>query len=288
MPRVKPGQQASDPWLKRLKPPAQYDMQKWIPLDPRRAQFETAAEAEARQTAMVKTLRAGPQCVHEGLADRMEGCDKGSRCALMIDPACARIWRRNYVWRAVEAIHTFQPDTPLTFVTLVSTAGQFEPGSLDSFSIKNHQDRLKTRLLRSELGDVLAIGAQDLSYNEDAAGNCPPYWQWHDHIIFFGCGGETIRERLERYYPITDTILKPIQVAVVDDLLGALSYTYKAGLFRRVSVIDRRGHRNTLPPKPIKGPQLRELALALSKMSFSDRLFLRGFRRRGAILVPEK
>lgn len=276
---------AHDPWLKSANPPPEFDIRRWTPIDPDGSRFETPKDVTERKAVRRRLLRNGDQ-VHWRIAKQIDACYDGEPCGHQFDPNCSRTWRINWVLRAAEAIQAHYADTPLTMATLAPAAGCIEPGELGTFSVGKHKNLLRTRLIRAGLGHVAAIGGLDVSYNEDAAKKWSPHWQFHDHLIFIGVDGDQIKARLLDYYPETEAILEPIYTEPVTDVLGALSYCYKSAFFRRVSIIDRRGHRNTLPYKGIKDPHLRELAAFLGTVNFSDRLFLRGFRRRGAILVP--
>ena len=281
----KRGTRASDPWLRPANPPPEFDIRRWTPVDPDASRFETPKNVKERKADRRRLLLNGDEG-HWRIAKLINGCYDEEPCGQQFDPECSRTWRVNYVWRSAEAIEKCYADTPLTMATLAPAAGRIAPGELGTFSVRKHKSLLRTHLIRAGLGHVPVIGGLDVSYNEDAAKKWGPHWQFHDHLIFIGADREQIKTSLDEYYPETKTILEPIDTEPVTDLLGALSYCYKSAFFRRVSIIDSRGCRNTLPYKSIKDPHLRELASFLGSVTFSNRLFLRGFRRRGAVLVP--
>lgn len=282
---AKRGTGAKHPWLQSAHPPPEFDIRRRVDATGKRP-FETEAKAEHRRKPWISALDNGGEG-HRGVLRQLRVCYDDEPCALPFDPVCAQTWGINYVWRSSEAIAGLDADLPRVMATLTPALGQVAPGNLATFSIERHRNLLKTHLLRAGLGHIFGIGGVDISFNQDAGQRFDDYWQFHDHIVFIGAEKDDIKAGLRRFYPKTETIPTPIKTKPVTDLLGALSYTYKAGFFRRVSIIDGRGHRNTLPGRmPILAPQLRELAEYLSILTFSDRLILRGFRRRGAGLVP--
>lgn len=294
-PQVSGRSRIVDPWLNLTNPLNTFDIRT-------RAAFDPPESLERRSSLLQQKLREGgvPPVT---LADKMRDCYEEEPCGFAGCPKCGRTWRINWCWRAAEAIDAAisgsvtvaQPirrdirgaQVPVTFVTLAHPIDQYAIGDLHRFSVKRFRDRLRTTVIRAGLGHVQILGAADFSNNLHIAGAWPEHWQVHFHGVVVGADRTRVKNALSPFYPKTETIPRGVKTSVVHDTLGVLSYSYKLAFFRRVSVIDSRGHRNTLKPQPIPGPQLRELMTTLGTMTFANRLFLRGFRRRGAVLVRE-
>jgi hypothetical protein len=274
-----------DQWLKKLRPPKHLDIRLWVP-PPGKKKFETSREVENRQADWAAILDDG-DILSQQLGALYRNCYDEEPCSLSFEPECIRQFRINYVWRVAEAIKEHFPDEPLFAVTTVSEPGQFAVGDLGSASFSDWKQETRQNLVRAGLGDFSVIGGGCISYNEYSGNLLPSYWQVHGHYIFIGGTKNGIHRRLRKVYRPTDNTPQAVSVVAVTDLLGAISYTYKSVFPRRVSYVDDHGHRNTRGGLPIDKPHLQELALFMATQKFSDRLFLRGFRRRGHILVPE-
>lgn len=278
-----------DAWLSPADPPPQFDMRLWKPTlrcERIRKKFETLLQGETRRDSLAGVLENG-DAGHHKLGRQLRHCWDDTRCGLPCCPLCLRQFRIHLVHRAARHLRKSFSKGTLRAVTLVAAWGRFAPGELHLLSERDLKQELLDTLRSAGLDPYAVIGGPDISFNEHSGGLWESHWQVHWHLLFadMDLSDEQFKGRLRPYFPMTDTIPRPMKVETVDDLLGAISYVYKSFFERRVSYIDSDGHKNTRSALPLKAGQQRELALALSNHTFTDRLFLRGFRRRGQRLV---
>ena len=67
--------------------------------------FETFAEATARRTVLIATLKKGDAAARS-VADQLRRCRKSRRCGLAVCPVCARSFRRWLVGALLTALAT--------------------------------------------------------------------------------------------------------------------------------------------------------------------------------------
>lgn len=249
--------------------------------------FETQKEARQRRKKDIKVLRGGDNSA-KNLARRLAKCRKGKRCCRSSCRVCNRRFRRWFVGAAGSAIEASRfSGKPLLAVSLVSDRLQFPPGQLEQCWFTAANDTLRRQLDRSGLGNIFAIGGIDISFNHDHEERYPAHWRIHHFQVVGGCTADQLRAALERYYPVTPDVPKPLHIQRVDDPIRALSYAYKAHFMRRENYRGRNGRYQTRE-YPLKNPQLRELLLCLDRHNPTNRLFLWNVGRNRCELVIER
>lgn len=271
-------------WVKTLRPPKDSDFRDWVSKDGRQ-KCESTREAEDRRDNAVPVLENGSDDA-VSLSVAYSLCCKEERCGIPMEPQCTRRVRINFVGQAAKALTEHCSDQPLFLVTLVHKIGKCPAGELKNISFDEIVEHTRQQFIDAGLGELLAIGGNDISYNEDSAKKWPPHWQIHIQCVVAGSSARTIRKKLRSVYPRSKTIRKPVVVKVVNDVMGALSYCAKGLFFRRVSYIDKYGDRNTRGKLPLKREQFRELALFMAGQRLGSRFFFKGFKRLGRFVVP--
>lgn len=271
-----------DPWMEWLMPLPEYDISNVGDY------WRADGEAYLHGKSLSAVLRIGYE-QHRKLAYLIDWCRRlPDHCGLSACPTCGLMWRSNYTSQAAEAIRRHYYDVPLTMSTLVRSADKFKTGDLHKFSILDHRNLLKAQLIEAGLADIPAIGAVDFLYKTHGTNEWSEHWQVQNRVIFVGADGDRIKTSLAPYYARTTTTRQPIKAKPAGTLLRAIYRTYPCSFFERVSFVDQSGHQRAFPRQSLSDWQLRELLQYLSTITFADRLLLHGFRREGAVLVPEE
>jgi hypothetical protein len=208
-------------------------------------------------------------------------CTKNHPCDSGACPWCMRSFRRWWVDAGITLLE--QSTGPLSAASLVHYSLSRCPGTLNTIDLGKTKRQLARQIDRTGLGDLVAIGGFDFSYNQPAA-PATPYWQPHAYLIFQGAEANLIKQALRPCYPATTNIPVPVRTRRVSDLMKALSYAMKAIFLRRNSYIDSRGRANT-KDFPLASEAERELLSYLDQLKPADRLFLKNVRRQGATLM---
>ena len=241
--------------------------------------FETPTITKERSENLIKILEKGePQ--HQDIAKKLQHCDEGGRCLLPICPRCLRQVRRWFVSEAMQCLH----GEDLLAVTLVPAEHAIPPGELEHFDLINFKETLSRQLSRAGLGDAIVIGGVDFSFCERSDGEFEPHWRPHFHLIVANTEADQIRSGLKRHYPSAESVSRPIKIQEVEGLMGAISYAMKPFFTRRVSYVDNNEkirHRKY----PLKNDQTREISEFMSRLTITDRMFLKNVRRRGNRLI---
>jgi hypothetical protein len=195
---------------------------------------------------------------------------------------------------ATTLAHEAKKETGHLGVTVsIIPAGLIAPlGGLSAIVPRQMREQIWKSLDRAIPG-YHAIGGFDVSFNELAGRSQPPgHYQIQLACAVLGYprdkkSREQLREALKAAFSLEPSAHIAVQVKVLRDLIEQLSYLLKRLFVRRVSIIDKRGRRNTLH-RPLKSHQAAEIAAWLSGFPQTDRLLLYGLRRKGDAIVPTK
>ena len=243
--------------------------------------FETKAEAEERSASLCQVLEKGNR-QQRRLAKRLARCRRGKRCCAVPCARCRRRWR---LWLVGEKLRLLKDREDLLFVTLIPPDLRLQQGGLEGFEPRRFTERVRRQMQRAGLGRIAVMGGVDISWEEDGNGEGEGVWQPHLHLIVAGCSAKEIREALDRHYPRTAEVSRPVDAKEVKDAVRQFSYCHKPFWTRRVSWTDEKGKRRRGLPLGLKPEQQREAALFGSKLRPSELLFLYGVRQRGVRLV---
>jgi hypothetical protein len=217
------------------------------------------------------------------LADRLEECGRKHRCFSGACPECGRLLQRAWVRESGPLIRSISGHGgELVALSLVLPNSVVAQGSLKSFDVRNMQRRLKSRLDDAEI-DV-AIGAIDLSFNEDEHGKYPGFWCPHAYVIAATADRHQLAARLNGFKPSPE-IPHPTKVIPFKNTADRRSYAMKMHFTRRIGYDDQRilndgkirYYRNTRPDR-LRAPGRLELVLFLDKIGFEDRAIFRSVR----------
>lgn len=255
--------------------------------------FESVHDARTRKAALVAHLRSAHS---SNLAARLATCDLPGRrrdyCLSAGCPVCLRAMRR-WFYSATKAVADrieLRQDSGHLVATVIPSNLQFAPGQLSKLNLLTLRSHVWRSLAKANISTPV-IGGVDVSFNEDARGIVAPHWQVHVAFAVLGAGSDAAaRKQLVKAigagFDLEPTAKEPLKVQQLKNPAEQLSYLLKALFLRRVSIIDKRGHRNTLPNPPgLKRPQLVELSEWLATHALTDRLILYRARRVGIKIV---
>jgi hypothetical protein len=261
------------PFYLRQTPRLKNDPAEWLP------GFESERQVAQRYEARGRLIFTGNSICEPNFY----WCEHGYPCDSAACPRCMREFRR---WLVDAGITLFeQSHGQLSAVSLVHYSWSRSPDNLNSFGLPKAKRQTGRHFDRAGVGNLVAIGGFDFSYNQPADGSAP-YWQPHAYVILQGIEPEALKQAISPFYPSTAAIPRPIRTRRVTDLMEALSYTTKAIFFRRASYKDANGRLNSRT-LPLLASAERELLTYLDQLYPVDRLFLKNVRRQGATLIPK-
>ena len=220
-----------------------------------------------------------------GAADRLEFCNKRSRCASGACPVCCRLFQRWLVreMRKVIRDHIAVSGESLWAISIVPAKGNPDPGKLKEFSIANLQRRLKAALDTCKID--LAIGGIDISFNEDREGRFNPFWSLHHYIIISADNIEQLNRELKKIFKKSNAVKIPIVASKFTNNAKRRSYALKINFKRRISYTEVKNEKHGKCRKcrnasydKLRAVERIELFLFLDKVGLANRLLLRGLK----------
>ena len=211
------------PFKPRICPPASEENDPFIHM----VGFETLEEVEERSERLIQVLMRGNR-QDKRLADRLSKCRADRPCLSPICPACCREFRR---WYADQLISLCSNLTNLWSVTLVPSSRRFEPGQLAEFDMTAFKEAASLQFSRLGYPDLVAVGGVDIDYCVHSDGAFEPHWQPHLHLLTAGIDGNTLKDALKRFYPRSDSVLRPIKVKPAFDITEIATYAVKPFFF---------------------------------------------------------
>jgi hypothetical protein len=258
----------SAPFWRRGLPKPQYDIALLRPAHlPKKQRFETKSDVrkESSRSELLLNDHSPAVSLRECRA-RDYTCDKPS-C-----PVCARRFRR---WWIGELIR-ISASTDLNILIATLLLASVPRDHLSDLEPKAHIHKLRKRLERSGLADVVAIGGLEVVYKARTRS-----WVLHVHLMLLGADPAAL-ETFEDTF--ADSKLScPTKVQPLIEPPEQLSYLLKFHTYHRPS--EQCG-----PMKPRAKPLNRREHLALAQWmhqrEFTDFMFLFNARRYGARIRP--
>ncbi len=217
------------------------------------------------------------------LADKLEGCKPHTRCKSAACPECSHA-ARQLVTQVARRFLKEQPssDTTIVCVSIVPADGASKPGNLAKDQHARDVRRWKEALGRA--GITWFVGGNDWSFNEHDEDRYPGHWSHHFYGITATTDLEKLKKALQRQFPKTDTIPRPVQVQVWDGKEKPITYMLKSEFRRRIGTDD--GERFDKPnagtrscratdKQPLRSTEKRDLLLHLDQIGLQGRLMLR-------------
>jgi len=202
--------------------------------------WEDEPGREHRRTQRLQTVRlllrykeADP--LYEEIAYRLLMCRRDHRCCSGACPECGRLLQRWFVRKSKRFISDYidKGDRDLVAITVIPVEALIPPGQLQSFSIENLQRRLKAAL--DKIGLDSAIGAVDISLNEDRDEKHPPHWCVHIYIVTSTDQEDHVKRKLRKIYKRHEQIPVPVKITSFQNCAWRRSYAFKIEFLRRVS-----------------------------------------------------
>lgn len=253
--------------------------------------FETDSFVSDCDKALVGHLtRTG----RHDLADDLHRMLQGKELAPEWSHTGYRELRRGFTDQAVSVARITRTETGhLGVVVSMVPAGMIaQVGELHTIAPKDLKKAVWKALHKGEATNgYKAIGGIDVSFNEKAGADREPgHYQVHANIAVLGYpsderASEVLRHTITNELELEPTAAVPVQIKPLRKPMEQLSYLMKRLFTRRVSIIDRRGRRNTLH-LPLKPAQAAETATWLSGFAQTDRMILKGLRQQGNKIVP--
>lgn len=233
--------------------------------DPRKMDgFESIRLASARKERMLQTL---PEIGAGTLHDRLDSCARGSRCHSAACPICCRIVRIRFC--GFVARHIARDSQNWSAVSLVSEQDQLPIGRLNRFHPGAMKERLRQQFVRSSLQNARVYGGIDFDLDMTSP------WRWCPHwYLLVRARPSECRHALERYYPKTRLVQRPMVAKVITpaEILAPATYMLKSTYKQRAASRDFRGNQTT-EHQPLGDAYLEELVPLLDKWGFISRIF---------------
>ena len=167
-------------------------------------------------------------------------------------------------------------------VSIVPADGASKPGKLSQDQHARNVRRWKAALGRA--GVTWFIGGSDWSFNEHDEDRYPGHWSHHLYGFAATTEPEELKKALQRQFPKTDVIPRPVKVQVWDGQKRPIRYMLKPEFWRRIGTDDAQrfdktnsGQRScrATDKQPLPSSRKRELLLHLDQIGLQGRLVMR-------------
>jgi len=245
-------------------------------------EFETFAAAKAASKKIRKALRGLSTAPARQLSKRLGKCRKGARCKLEACPKCRRRLRLNLVEDCLPILAEGQ----WCRASIVCEGFEYPYETTGTIPWRKIAERVRTRLNRLGIPDLMVIGGMDVSLN------CYPegkrIWQVHFYLLINQPKSKILRAKLLDKFkkgPATKNVeLKDItstpERCVTYMCKSEFSISIKYGDYLRNKPKKRS------KPQIKSGKKLANLALILGDDLVGSRLVLVGVRREHSRIKP--
>jgi hypothetical protein len=170
------------------------------------------------------------------LADKLEGCKPNTRCKSAACPECSHA-AAQLVTEVARRFLKEQPSSDtIVCVSTVPADGASKPGKLSQDQHARNVRRWKAALGRA--GVTWFIGGSDWSFNEHAEKRYQPHWSHHLYGFAATTDPEKLKKSLQRQFPKTDVIPRPVKVLAWDGKKQPIRYMLKPEFWRRIGTDD--------------------------------------------------
>jgi hypothetical protein len=216
------------------------------------------------------------------LADKLEGCKPQARCKSAACPECSYA-ARQLVTQVTRRFLKEQPSSDtIVCLSIVPADGASKPGNLTPDQHARNVRRWKEALGRA--GVTWFIGGSDWSFNEHDEDRYPGHWSHHLYGFAATTDLEELKKALQRQFPKTDVIPRPVKVQPWDGKKRPIRYMLKPEFWRRIGTDEgerfdkasgeKRSCRAT-DKQPLPSSRRRELLLHLDQIGLQGRLVMR-------------
>jgi hypothetical protein len=248
--------------------------------------WENAPSAESmfeerlrRINFLRKFVKKGPRAAT--IADQLEACEPGNRCASGTCPECGRLFQRWFVRKSRKFMERYlnKPSTDLIAITIIPTDPIIRPGKLNELSIENSRRRPKYAMKKANIGT--AIGGIDFSFNEDKTSRYEPFWSVHYYVVLATENRERLKGLLQCSFRPSISTPRPIKITSFQNSARRRSYILKMKFDRRIGYdqLKQNGNefrtcRNTSRDK-LRAAERLELLLYLDRIGLAKRVIFR-------------
>jgi hypothetical protein len=164
------------------------------------------------------------------------------------------------------------------------------PSQLEGTGSEPGRTRSHLRVALRGAGIHTAVIGLDCSYNEDLRPPQDGLEPFETHLTVHAWAFiparefEAARSELQRFFPRTETVPRPIYARDFDGELAGIAYGYKTTFARRqtlprvVSSEGQTNRRRNTRVRPLRSQQLVELLITLHRAGLRKRLFLKGVK----------
>lgn len=156
-------------------------------------------------------------------------------------------------------------------VSVVPTSGAFAPqGQLESLNFGRILEGIRSTVASLGLVEWAALGL-DISFNDMAAKGLADGWQVQAYGIAKTTNRRKFRDELNKAFPKTPMVPRPIRTKRYDGSARGASYAFKYQFIRRVSYLSKNGRWNTRKVS-LKRDEHIELMLVLDGLGLAGRV----------------
>lgn len=244
------------------------------------AGFETFSDAEKWNEVNVATLSAGGWSADRELAALLSLCRRRSPCLSGACRVCMREMRRWFASATAGLFNDLSWEPGEGFAVTIVPGARWQPGYMNPGAVRAFKERVRELLDGAGLGDEVAIGGIDLSWNS-SDGEWPDHIRPHAYLLLPTLKSERhIKVALKASLPATSDTPRPVKFRPLANQVEASTYALKAVFSRRSTYVNALGRR-TSRNLPLRGPDLRTALHFLHDVGLTGRVLCLNCRRRG-------
>jgi hypothetical protein len=216
------------------------------------------------------------------LADKLAGCQPHAPCTSAACPECSHAAQQLVTQVTRQFLKEHPSADTIVCVSIVPADGASKPGTLTKDQHARNVRRWKEALGRA--GVTWFIGGSDWSFNEHDQDRYPAHWSHHLYGFAATNNPEQLNKALQRQFPKTDSIPRPVKVQLWDGKKRPIRYMLKPEFWRRIGTNEgerfdkandgQRSCRAT-DKQPLPSSRRRELLLHLDQIGLQGRLVMR-------------
>lgn len=244
------------------------------------AGFETLADAKAWNDVNIATLSVARRKADHELAALLSSCHRRRPCLSGACRVCMREMRRWFASATAKLFDDLSWEPGAGFAVTIVPGARWQPDSMNPGAVRAFKERIRELFDGAGLGDEVAIGGIDLSWNSSDG-------EWADHIRPHAYlllpalkSNRHIKAALKASLPATIDTPRPVKFRPLANQVEASTYALKAVFSRRSTYVNALGRR-TSRNLPLRGPDLRTALHFLHDVGLTGRVLCLNCRRRG-------
>lgn len=242
--------------------------------------FETFDEAKRWNEVNIATLSAGYRQVDQELVVLLSSCHRRRPCLSGACRVCMREMRRWFTGATASLFDDLSWEPGEGFAVTIVPDARWQPNHMNSGAGRAFKERVRELLDGAGLGEEVAIGGIDLSWNS-SDGEWSDHIRPHAYLLLPALKSErTIKAALKTRLPAPPDTPRPVKFRPLEDQAEAATYALKAVFNRRMAYRNSLGRR-TSRSLPLRGPELRTALHFLHDVGLTGRILCLNCRRRG-------